>query len=84
MANFKPAGRLGARHSFLKGNGLEVGDNDDWKSTQQTEIQATTLAATGDLESAVLLTLPAGNYTAIVRGFNNTTGVGLVELYNVQ
>ncbi|MEY2556640.1 MAG: hypothetical protein QOE34_65, partial [Verrucomicrobiota bacterium] len=66
------------------GNGLKVAENDDWKNPQQAEIQATTLAPTNDLESAVLTTLPAGNYTAIVRGFNNTTGVGLVEVYNVQ
>jgi hypothetical protein len=66
------------------GNGSKVAENDDWQNTQQTEIQATTLAPTNDLESAVLTTLPAGNYTAIVRGFNNTTGIGLVEVYNVQ
>lgn len=66
------------------GNGSRVVDNDDWKNAQQTEIEATTLAPTNDLESAVLTTLPAGNYTAIVRGFGNTTGVGLVEVYNVQ
>jgi hypothetical protein len=66
------------------GNGSKVAENDDWKNTQQTEIQATTLAPTNDLESAVLTTLPAGNYTAIVRGFDNTTGIGLVEVYNVQ
>jgi hypothetical protein len=66
------------------GNGLKVAENDDWKNPQQAEIQATTLAPTNDLESAVLTTLPAGNYTAIVRGFNNTTGVGLVEVYNLQ
>lgn len=66
------------------GNGTKVAVNDNWKDGQQAEIQATTLAPTNDLESAVLTTLPAGNYTAIVRGFNNTTGVGLVEVYNVQ
>ncbi|MDP9100374.1 MAG: hypothetical protein M3N48_15490, partial [Verrucomicrobiota bacterium] len=57
--------------------------NDNWKDTQQAEIQATTLAPTDDRESAILRTLPAGNYTAIVRGFNNTTGVAIVEVYNV-
>jgi hypothetical protein len=31
-------------------------------------------------ESAIIATLPPGNYTAIVRGVNNTTGVGLVEV----
>gem|GEM_PF-1797193 len=58
--------------------------NDDWgNSAQKTEIEATTIAPTNPLESAVLLTLPVGPgaYTAIVRGANNTTGVGLVEAY---
>ena len=44
---------------------------------------ATGLAPTNELESAILITLPVGEggYTAIVRGANNTTGVGLVEAY---
>ncbi|MGH8094560.1 MAG: putative Ig domain-containing protein [Chthoniobacterales bacterium] len=57
--------------------------NDDWQTTQEAEITATTLAPTNPLESAILVTLPVGfgTYTAIVRGANNTTGVALVEAY---
>ncbi|MGH8094559.1 MAG: kelch repeat-containing protein [Chthoniobacterales bacterium] len=57
--------------------------NDDWMTTQEAEITATTLAPTNPLESAILVTLPVGEgaYTAIVRGANNTTGVALVEAY---
>jgi len=57
--------------------------NDDWMMTQETDIAATGLAPTDKLESAILFTLPVGEgaYTAIVRGANNTTGVGLVEAY---
>ena len=57
--------------------------NDDWMTTQQADITATTLAPTNPLESAILVTLPVGEgaYTAIVRGVNNTTGVALVEAY---
>ena len=57
--------------------------NDDWMTTQKTDIIATTLAPTNPLESAILVTLPVGEnaYTAIVRGANNTTGIGLVEAY---
>ena len=57
--------------------------NDDWKMTQGADIAATGLAPTDELESAILFTLPVGEgaYTAIVRGANNTTGVGLVETY---
>jgi hypothetical protein len=65
-------------------NGALLIDNDDWKDSQQTEIETTTLAPPNDLEAAVLTTLPAGNYTAIVRGIESTTGVALLEVYNVK
>ena len=42
--------------------------NDNWKDTQQAAIKATGIPPTNDLESAILATLPPGNYTAIVRG----------------
>jgi len=57
--------------------------NDNWKDTQQAEIQATGLAPTNDLESAISATLPPGAYTAIVKGKNNTSGVGLVEVFDL-
>jgi hypothetical protein len=71
------------------GNGTTIDSNDNWKtrldgSSQQAAIQATGLAPSNDLESALLETLVPGNYTAIVRGKNSTTGVGLVEIYNLQ
>ncbi len=65
-------------------NGLLLESNDDWKETQQAEIEATGLAPAEDRESAILSTLPPGAYTAIVRGVGDTTGVGLVEAYNLQ
>ncbi|MDQ3197836.1 MAG: hypothetical protein M3Q46_01390 [Verrucomicrobiota bacterium] len=65
-------------------NGATVASNDNWKSTQQTEIIATTVPPPNDKESAIVEMLPAGAYTAIVRGKNNTTGVALVEAYNLQ
>jgi hypothetical protein len=71
------------------GSGTLINSNDNWKtrpdgSSQQAEIEATTIPPTNDLESTLVATLPPGNYTAIVRGKNNTTGVGLVEVYNLQ
>ena len=66
------------------GNGALVASNDNWRATQQSEIQATGLAPSDDRESAILATLVQGNYTVILRGKNNTTGVGLVEVYKVQ
>jgi hypothetical protein len=65
-------------------HGMQIGQNDNWKDTQQTEITATTLQPTDDHESAILTTLSSGSYTAIVRGVNNATGVGLVEVFNIQ
>jgi hypothetical protein len=55
-----------------------------FSGSQQAEIEATGIPPTNDLESALLQTLPSGNYTAIVRGMNGTTGVGLVEAYNLH
>ena len=66
------------------GNGALIAFNDNWKDTQQAQIQATGLAPTNDNESAILRTLPPGNYTAIVRGKNNTIGVALVEVYGLN
>lgn len=66
------------------GNGQLVAQNDNWKSSQEQAIRDTTIPPTDDRESAIVQTVPAGNYTAIVRGVNRTKGVGLVELYNLQ
>ena len=66
------------------GSGALLASNDDWKDTQQTEIEATGVPPTDDRESAILSTLPPGAFTAIVRGTLDTTGVGLVEIYHLQ
>ncbi len=53
--------------------------NDDWRATQEAEIIATTVPPTDDKEAAIVATLVPGNYTVVVRGKDNTTGVALVE-----
>jgi uncharacterized delta-60 repeat protein len=58
--------------------------NDNWRDTQESEIQATGIPPGNDLESAIVATLPAGAYTAIVRGKDGGTGVGLVEAYDLD
>jgi hypothetical protein len=63
--------------------GAIIARNDNWRDTQQAVIQATGLAPTKDLESAIVATLAPGNYTAILRGKNGTTGIGLVEIYDL-
>jgi len=65
-------------------SGTSIASNNDWKSTQQAAIQATGLAPSFDVESAILITLQPGNYTAILSGNNGTTGVGLVEVYDIS
>ena len=59
--------------------------NDDWgQSDQVTEILATTIAPVNPLESAIVATLGAGNYTAIVRSVDGSAGVALVEVYDLD
>lgn len=65
-------------------DGSLILSNDNWKETQQAEIQASTLAPSNDLESAIVATLPPANYTAILRGKNGTTGIGVVEMYDLN
>lgn len=65
-------------------NGELIASNDNWRSTQQGEIIATGLQPKDNLESAIVKTLQPGSYTAIVRGQNESTGVALVEVYNLS
>jgi len=74
------------------GTGALIASNNNWASTiiggiittnQVREIQASGYAPRDGRESAIIAELPAGNYTAIVRGVNNTTGVALVEVYDL-
>jgi hypothetical protein len=58
--------------------------NDNWRDTQEIGIQATSIPPTENLESAILATLNPGSYTAIVRGKNDTSGVGLIEIYDLN
>ena len=63
-----------------------IRSNDNWRSDQEAEIIATGIPPSDDLESAIVATLPANNsaYTAIVRGVNNGTGIGVVEAYDLD
>jgi hypothetical protein len=64
-------------------NGALIAANDNWRDSQESEIQSRNLAPTDNRESAIFASLLAGNYTAIVRGRNATTGVALVEVFQV-
>ena len=65
-------------------DGAQIAFDDDWEDTQQAEIEATTIPPTDDLEAAIVMDLAPAAYTAVVRGKDNTTGVGLMEVYNLQ
>jgi phosphatidylinositol-3-phosphatase len=71
------------------GSGVLVQSNDNWKTrasdgaSQQAAVEATLLPPPNDAESAIVQNLAPGNYTAIVRGKNNITGIALIEVYNL-
>lgn len=68
---------------LFDGNGTPLSSNDDWKQSQEGDIAASTVAPEDDREAAILSSLAPGNYTAIVRGKNDASGVALVEAYNL-
>jgi hypothetical protein len=71
--------------TLFNSQGTAIDSNDDWiNSANKTAIQNSGLAPTNDRESAVYDSLSAGNYTAIVSGVNSATGVGLVEIYELD
>ena len=70
-------------------SGALIGSNDNWQTTiiggvitsnQVSDIQSSGHAPTSASESAIIAELPPGNYTAILSGVNNTTGMALVEV----
>jgi len=66
-------------------NGTLIASNDNWQdNVNWIDIKKKGLAPPNALESALVLRLPAGSYTAIVRGTNGTTGNALVEVYTIH
>jgi uncharacterized delta-60 repeat protein len=63
--------------------GFQTLTNDNWRDSQQAIIIDTGIPPTNDLESAMLVTLDPGAYTAILKGKNDTSGVGMVEAYDL-
>ena len=81
------------RLELHNGSGALIGSNDNWQTTilggiitsnQVSDIQNSGHAPTAASESAIIANLQPGNYTAIVNGVNNTTGVALVEVYDLN
>jgi pectin methylesterase-like acyl-CoA thioesterase len=65
------------------GNGVSIAFNDNWKETQQMEIEATNIPPADDRESAIVASLPPGPYTAVLASRDGSTGIGVVEVYNL-
>jgi hypothetical protein len=71
-------------------DGATVATNDNWKvddatgQSQEAAITATTVPPTDPAESAILITLQPGAYTAVLGGKGTATGVALVEVYNLK
>ncbi len=62
-----------------------IASNDDWNDAANAgTISTTGLAPTNALESAILVTLQPGAYTAVVSGFGGVTGVGIVEVFEID
>ncbi len=65
-------------------DGSLIASNDNWKDTQEAAIRESSLAPTDDLESALIAVLGPAGYTAILRGKNGASGIGLIEIYDLE
>ncbi|HEX4629470.1 MAG TPA: pectinesterase family protein [Chthoniobacterales bacterium] len=63
------------------GNGVTIAFNDNWRDTQQAEIEATGVPPTNDREAAIFAALPPGSYTAVIADRNGAGGIGVVEVF---
>jgi hypothetical protein len=72
--------------SLFDQNGTVLASNDNWQDdpAQAAQIQATKIPPSDPHESAIVQSLAPGNYTAIVSGAHSTTGIGLVEVYDLD
>ncbi len=84
LSQFGVSGVLANPTLDLFGGSTLLASNDDWKDTQEFIIGATGKHPPYDVESGILRTVTPANYTAVVRGKNNTTGVSLVEVYDID
>jgi hypothetical protein len=67
-----------------RADGSRIRANDNWRDMQEEEIEATGIPPQDNLEAAIIETLDPGSYTVILRGMGMTTGVGLVEVYDLN
>lgn len=67
---------------LFNSSGVSIASNDDWKS-DQANVEASGIPPTNDKEAAIVRTLDPGRYTVVMRGKNNGSGVGVVEMYDI-
>ena len=66
------------------GNGATIRSNNNWRDNQGGVLQNIGLAPSDDLESAILISIAPGSYTAVVKGADGGIGNGLVEVYQLS
>ncbi len=64
-------------------NGSLIFANDNWRTNQEREILDTSIPPADDRESAIVVILQPGTYSVVIRGANDSSGIGLVEVYNL-
>lgn len=80
IANFVADPVLELRNS----SGAMIRENDNWKDSQRPEIEGTAVQPGDDREAVIIATLQPGAYTALLTGKNQTTGLALVEVYDLE
>ena len=65
-------------------DGHVIRGNDNWREGQPTQVQESGLAPSDDRESAIIAPLPDGQYTAEIAGKANSSGIGVVEVYDLE
>ena len=65
-------------------NGGVIATNDNWRESQEAELNNNGLAPNDDRDAAIVASLPPAAYTAVVRGKNGSAGVALVEFYDLS
>src|SRR3954465_11772580 len=71
-------------HTVASGKDHVLATNDNWRDAQASAIDSAGLAPANATEAAIIMSLPPGSYTAILAGANGTTGVGLIEIYDLD
>ena len=79
-----PGNLANPRLELFDQSGVMIDANDDWRTFNEEEIKASQLAPPSNLESAIIRRLDPGSYTAIIRGAEDTGGIGLVEVYDLE